>query len=92
MIQVSDLYVDDADYFRIQSLTVGYDFKKIWKSCPFQKLRLYFQAQNLLTITGYDGMDPEQGSSIATESWVTGVDISNYPSPRTFLFGVNVKF
>ena len=92
MIQVSDIYVDDADYFRIQSLTVGYDFKKIWKSCPFQKLRLYFQAQNLLTITGYDGMDPEQGSSIATESWVTGVDISNYPSPRTFLFGVNVKF
>ncbi|MBR5765123.1 MAG: SusC/RagA family TonB-linked outer membrane protein, partial [Bacteroidaceae bacterium] len=92
MIQVSDLYVDDADYFRIQSLTVGYDFKKIWKSCPFQKLRLYFQAQNLFTITGYDGMDPEQGSSIAKESWVTGVDISNYPSPRTFLFGVNVKF
>ena len=92
MIQVSDIYVDDASYFRLQTLTVGYDFTKIWKNSPFQQLRLYFQAQNLFTITGYDGMDPEQGSSIASESWVTGVDICNYPLPRTFLVGVNVKF
>ena len=92
MIQVSDIYVDDASYFRLQTLTVGYDFTKIWKNSPFQQLRLYFQAQNLFTITGYDGMDPEQGSSIASESWVTGVDICNYPQPRTFLVGVNVKF
>ena len=92
MIQVSDIYVDDASYFRLQTLTVGYDFTKIWKNSPFQQLRLYFQAQNLFTITGYDGMDPEQGSSIANESWVTGVDICNYPQPRTFLVGVNVKF
>lgn len=92
MIQVSDIYVDDASYFRLQTMTLGYDFAKLWKNCPFQQLRLYFQAQNLFTITGYDGMDPEQGSSIANESWVTGVDICNYPQPRTYLFGVNVKF
>ena len=92
MIQVSDIYVDDASYFRLQSLTLGYDFAKCWKACPFQQLRFYAQVQNLFTITGYEGMDPEQGSSIASESWVTGVDICNYPQPRTFLVGVNVKF
>ena len=92
MFQISDIYVDNASYFRLQSLTLGYDFTKFWKTSPFQQLRLYFQAQNLFTITGYDGMDPEQGSSIASESWVTGVDICNYPQPRTFLVGVNVKF
>lgn len=92
MLTVSDIYVDDASYFRLQNITLGYDFSKIWKTCPFQQLRVYFQAQNLFNITGYDGMDPEQGSSIANESWVTGVDICNYPQPRTYLVGVNVKF
>ena len=92
MIQVSDIYVDDADYFRLQTMTLGYDFAKLFKSFPLQQLRVYFQAQNLFTITKYDGMEPEQGNSIASESWVTGTDISNYPQPRTFLVGVNVKF
>ena len=92
MIQVSDIYVDDADYFRLQTLTLGYDVAKLFKSFPLQQLRVYFQAQNLFTITKYDGMEPEQGNSIANEKWVTGTDISNYPQPRTFLVGVNVKF
>lgn len=90
--QISDIYVENADYFRLQNLTVGYDFTKIWKNSPFQQLRLYFAAQNLFTITGYDGMDPENGISIANESWVTGVDVGNYPQPRTYLVGVNIKF
>lgn len=80
-------------YFRLQNLTLGYDFKNVWKNCPFQQLRLYFSAQNLFTITGYDGMDPENGMALnGSEPWVTGVDVGNYPSPRTFLVGVNVKF
>ena len=91
--QVSDIYVEDASYFRLQNLTLGYDFKNVWKNCPFQQLRLYFSAQNLFTITGYDGMDPENGMALnGSEPWVTGVDVGNYPSPRTFLVGVNVKF
>ena len=89
---ISDIYVENADYFRLQNLTLGYDFKTIWKSCPFQQLRLYVAAQNLFTITGYKGMDPENGKSIASESWVTGVDVGNYPQPRTYMVGVNVKF
>ncbi|MDY3847220.1 MAG: TonB-dependent receptor [Prevotella sp.] len=89
---ISDIYIENADYFRLQNLTLGYDFKTIWKNCPFQQLRLYVAAQNLFTITGYKGMDPENGKSIGSESWVTGVDVGNYPQPRTYMVGVNVKF
>lgn len=90
---ISDIYVENASYFRLQNLTVGYDFTKIWKNSPFQQLRLYFAAQNLFTITGYKGMDPENGMALnSSEPWVTGVDVGNYPQPRTFMFGVNVKF
>ncbi len=90
---ISDIYVEDADYFRLQNITLGYDFKNIWKNCPFQQLRLYVQAQNLFTITGYKGMDPECGKALNdAEPWVTGVDVGNYPQPRTYMIGVNVKF
>ena len=89
---ISDIYIEDASYFRLQNLTLGYDFKYLWKNCPFPQLRLYVAAQNLFTITGYKGMDPENGKAIGSESWVTGVDVGNYPQPRTFLVGVNVKF
>ena len=89
---ISDLYIEDAGYFRLQNLTLGYDFNKLWKSSPFQQLRLYFAAQNLFTITKYKGMDPENGKAIGGEQWVTGVDVGNYPQPRTYMVGVNIKF
>lgn len=91
--QVSDIYIEDASYFRLQNLTIGYDFNKLWKNSPFQRLRLYFTAQNLLTITKFKGMDPENGMALNnSEAWVTGVDVGNYPQPRTYLFGVNIQF
>lgn len=90
---ISDIYIENAGYFRLQNLTVGYDFKNIWKNCPFQQLRLYFAAQNLFTLTGYKGMDPENGKALNDdEPWVTGVDVGNYPQPRTYMVGVNIKF
>ena len=90
---ISDLYIEDAGYFRLQNLTLGYDFTKLWKQSPFQQLRLYFAAQNLFTITGYKGMDPENGMALnGGEPWVTGVDVGNYPQPRTYMVGVNIKF
>ena len=52
--------------------------------------RLYVQVQNAFTFTKYDGMDPEVG--YGSEKWVSGVDQGFYPRPRTFLFGVNLKF
>ena len=90
---ISDLYIEDGDYFRLQNLTVGYDFAHtLLKKSLFQQLRIYFAAQNLFTITNYKGMDPENGRAISSEPWITGVDLGNYPQPRTYLVGVNIKF
>lgn len=91
---ISDIYIEDADYFRLQNLTIGYDFKYfLLKNAPLQQVRIYFSALNLFTITDYKGMDPENGLALdSDEPWVTGVDVGNYPQPRTYLIGVNVKF
>ena len=91
--QISDIYVENADYFRLQNLTVGYNIQNIWKTCPLNQLRVYFTAQNLFTITKYKGMDPEIGSDGGTsDPWASGIDLGYYPSPRTYMFGVNIKF
>ena len=90
---VSTAYMQNADYFRIQNITLGYDFAKIWKNDYFDQLRLYVQAQNLYTFTSYTGLDPEIGLTGGTAySWATGIDLGNYPSPRTYLLGVSIKF
>ncbi len=89
---VSTRYMENANYFKIKALTLGYDFKNVWKSCPFQQLRLYFQAQNLCTITSYTGLDPEVGSAGGAQSWASGIDLGLYPSARTYLIGASIKF
>ena len=89
---VSTRYMEDADYFKIKTVTFGYDFKNIWKSCPFQQLRFYVQAQNLLTFTGYTGLDPEIGNSGGGTAWASGVDLGLYPPSRTYLVGASIKF
>ena len=89
---VSTRYMEDADYFKIKTVTLGYDFKNIWKSCPFQQLRFYVQAQNLVTFTGYKGLDPEVGNSAGGSGWASGIDLGLYPPSRTFLVGTSIKF
>ena len=89
---VSTLYMEDADYFRIQNITLGYNFSKLWKSGSFSQLRLYVQAQNLYTFTGYSGVDPEIGSSGGKDSWARGIDVGLYPQARTFIVGASIKF
>lgn len=90
--QFSDLYIQDGDFFRINNVTLGYDFcHKFLKSQKWiSQCRLYVQCQNLATFTKYDGMDPEIGYGI--DGWVSGIDLGYYPRPRTILFGVNLKF
>ncbi len=90
--KMSDLFVQDADYVKIQNITLGYDFNRLWKNSPFQRLRLYATLQNWITITGYDGYDPAVGSNGGYNSWATGIDIGYYPSPKTTLFGANIVF
>ncbi|MBR1688490.1 MAG: TonB-dependent receptor, partial [Prevotella sp.] len=89
---ISSRYLSKGDYFRIQNVTIGYDFNRLWKGSPFQQLRLYAQAQNLITFTGYTGVDPEVGRGGGGESWVRGVDLGLYPTARTYIVGVNIKF
>ena len=89
----SSIWVEDADYVRIQNVTLGYDFKRLWKTCPFSQLRLYVAAENLFTFTGYTGMDPEVGASGNDDyTWGQGIDCGFYPVPRTYMVGVNIKF
>ena len=89
---VSNRYMEDGDYFKIKTVTLGYDFKHLWKSCPFQQLRLYVQAQNLHTFTKYTGLDPEIGNTAGGEGWASGIDLGLYPPSRTYLVGASIKF
>ena len=88
--QFSDLFIQDGDFLRISNITLGYDFAKLMKCKYVSQCRLYAQVQNAFTFTKYDGMDPEIGYGNA--GWVSGIDYGYYPRPRTFLFGVNLKF
>ena len=88
--QFSDLFVQDGDFLRISNITLGYDFAKLLKVKAITQARVYAQVQNAFTFTKYDGMDPEIGYGM--DGWVSGVDLGYYPRPRTFLFGVNLKF
>ena len=92
--RISDRYVEDGSYVRLKNITFGYTFpKKMIKNWGLENLRLYANIQNLLTITGYDGYDPEIGASTADSSGYTyGLDNGRYPSPTVYSFGLNVTF
>jgi TonB-linked SusC/RagA family outer membrane protein len=77
---VSEFYIEDGSYIKMKSLTVGYTLPtSILNKLSLRSARVYLQAQNLFTITGYTGADPE-GLGYA------------YPLPRTFSFGVSFGF
>lgn len=85
----SDYWVEDGSFFRLQTLTVGYTVK-YFKKWGLSKVRVYATGENLFTITGYSGVDPEVNTS-GLES--PGIDRFNfYPRPRTFSFGLNIAF
>lgn len=86
----SELYLESGNFIRLANVTLGYDFAPLLRAKFLSQLRLYFQAQNLFTLTNYSGMDPEVG--FGQDAWMNGIDTGVYPHARTFLFGVNVKF
>lgn len=89
----SDLYIQDADFFRIKTATLGCDLTKLTNSLGFfSKFRLYVAANNLFTFTQYQGMDPEIGFGNSNQSWARGIDVGYYPQPRTYMMGLNVNF
>lgn len=77
----TDYWLEKGDFFRIDNITLGYTFNKLWNSAS--SLRLTLGVTNLCTFTGYDGIDPELEN---------GIDRNVYPRPRTFNFGVNLTF
>lgn len=91
----SSFYVEDASYLRLKTLSVGYTFPKIGN--VFSSLRVYVQAQNLFTITGYSGLDPApsnfgvQGGGVAADQW-NGFDFGNYPANKVWMVGLNAAF
>lgn len=89
---VSDLYIENGDYFRISNITLGVDFKKLFKRLPLQKLRLYVSGQNLFTFTKYSGMDPEVSAYTGAQSWARGIDLGNYPGAYSYMIGVNIQY
>lgn len=86
---VSDFYVEDGSYMRCKLLTLGYTLPSSFMKD--YKLRFYVSAQNLFTITKYTGMDPEapfaDGGCLEV-----GINKVQYPTPKTFLFGVDFSF
>lgn len=86
----SDLYIKDGSYIRLKTLQLGYTLpEKILQKIAVQKLRLFVSANNLLTLTKYNGFDPE----IASDGYVNiGVDKGNYPQARVFSVGANITF
>lgn len=87
---ISDRWVEKGDFVKLRFATLGYTLPEL-KNSPFSKLRLYVQAQNLLTFTGYSGYDPEvQGSG--SDLFTNGVDDNSVPIPRTMILGVEIAF
>jgi TonB-dependent starch-binding outer membrane protein SusC len=99
-IQVSSFYVEDASYVRLRSVQLGYNVPpRLSRWLPGG--RVYLQAENLFTFTGYDGLDPELpalGGTVATgaagdvRDQVRGIDRGSYPSNRTFSIGLTTSF
>lgn len=85
--QYSDYYIEKGDFVKLDNLTLGYNFNL--RSGYLRNLRLYVSGRNLLTFTGYDGLDPE----LEDTRFETGVDSRGfYPRTRTWTVGLNVGF
>ena len=83
-------FVENGSYLKLAQLAIGYTLPKhIVQKLDMTNIRLYVQAQNLFTITGYSGLDPE---SRASSSDYMGVDYNSMPQQRTFTFGASVTF
>lgn len=88
----SSKWVENADYFRLENITLGYDLRK--DVTRFADVHLSFSIQNLFTITGYKGLNPASYSfgGENTADWQQGIDVGTNACPRTFTFGARFTF
>lgn len=83
-------FIEDGSYFRLKNIQLGYSLpESIVQKMYMSSFRVYVQATNLFTITGYDGIDPEVNSG---DNLTLGVDDQQYPFSQIYTFGVNLKF
>lgn len=83
--RVSDRFVENGSYLRLKNITLSYTFPKQWlQKAQIENARLYVSCENVATITGYSGFDPEVG--------INGIDQNRYPISRTFSLGLNFNF
>lgn len=90
--RVSDRFVEDGSFLRIQTLSLGYNLpKNLIGKAKLTNARLYVSAQNLYTFTNYSGYDPDLGS-LNNNVTRMNIDDGHYPNPRTFTIGANIEF
>ena len=94
-------YVQDGSYLRAKSIILGYSLPaSLLDRWGIDRTRFYVQAQNLFTLTDYEGMDPAmaqrnpgaEDNGVSTADQAIGIDFGNYPVPQSFLLGVNITF
>jgi hypothetical protein len=85
----STFFVEDGSYFRVSSVVVGYSLpSQIISKLQIKGLRFYVQTTNPFTITKYTGLDPE----LPNTDLLLGVDNSNYPVQKSWIFGIDLNF
>jgi TonB-linked SusC/RagA family outer membrane protein len=88
--RISDLYIEDGSYLRLKNVQVGYRLPStLLQKLKISDWRFYLSAENLYTLTGYTGVDPEIG---ALSSFDIGIDRGVYPQARTFRLGTTLTF
>ncbi len=103
-IELSDRFVEDGSYIRLKNVALGYTLPtNLLQKIKLTSARVSFSAQNLLTITGYSGLDPEVNyfggggetnnpANPRNSNTTNGFDYGNYPTIRTYTFSLNLKF
>lgn len=86
----NSFYVEDGSYLRLQNVTLGYTLPaSLLERWRLERFRVFASANNLFTITGYEGLDPAVGGGADT---TFGIDVGNYPVTRGYTFGLNLSF
>ncbi len=83
--RISDRWVENGSYLRLKNITLAYNFPEKWlRRIRCEQARILFSVENVATITGYKGLDPEVG--------IDGIDYSSFPPSRTFNVGLSFNF
>jgi iron complex outermembrane receptor protein len=80
---LSDYYIENASFFRLDNINIGYNAGKVFRNTA--SLRLTANVQNVFLVSKYRGLDPENSND-------TGIDNNIYPRPRIFSIGANIDF